>query len=318
MPLAERLPYGPPVRDAAMNAAAPSRPLFLRLPGGSFLHERQLWRHRRLLLQMVRADLRSRYVATSMGFFWSVIHPFLLLLVYIFVFSVVFAQRWEERGGFHFQGNYAVFLCCGLLPWTWLNESLIAASNSVVAQGTLIRKNVFPVVILPFQPILSGLFHFSIAFALFLVYRVATFGFPGVEIALVPLVVVLQAALLMGPALLLATLNVFWRDVSQILTSLLMLLFWLTPIIYLPDMFEPALTARFGASAYGALIWFYWLNPVYHLVALYQRLLFYESIPAWQPAIGVSAGYLLLLSAAAWFLARRLFGRALPRIVEMV
>ncbi|MBN1476399.1 ABC transporter permease [Candidatus Sumerlaeota bacterium] len=291
--------------------------LFLRLPGGAFSHEREIWRHRGLLLQMVRADLRSRYIATSMGFFWSVIHPFLLLLIYIFVFSFIFAQRWEERG-FAFTGNYAVFLCCGLLPWTWLNESLSGSCQSIVAHGHLIRKNVFPVVILPLQHILASLVHFSIAFGLFLIYRLAFHGFPGWRLALLPGVIALQLFAMLGPAYLLATLNVFWRDVGQILMSVLMLGFWLTPIIYVPDMFEPQLVSHWGEGAYQALLWVFWLNPVYHIVGLYQGLFFFDGTPVFQPAPWISVLYLLGLGLVTWFISRRVFGRARAFITEMV
>lgn len=298
-------------------AAPPPSALLFRLPGGRFLHERALWRHRGLLAQLVRADLRGRYVATSIGFFWSVIHPILLLLVYIFVFSFIFAARWEGLG-IAFHGNFAVYFCCGMLPWMWFSESLSGACSSIVAHGHLIRKNVFPTIVLPMQHILSGLVHFLIAFSLFLVYRLVFFPPPDAWALALPGVIALQFALLVGLAYPVALINVFWRDMGQVLQSALMIWLWLTPIFYLPVFFRDPLNALLGPRAYDALLWLFRVNPVFHLVGLYQRLLYFTAVPEWQPAPWVSVAYLLALSAGLWFLARRLFGRAEGRVVEMV
>jgi lipopolysaccharide transport system permease protein len=303
--------------SAASSPSSVGSALLLRIPGGSFLHEKTLWRHRGLLLQLVRADLRSRYVATSMGFFWSVIHPLLLLLVYIFVFSAILAQRWENLG-IAFRGNFAVYFCSGMLPWMWFSESLSGACASIVAHGHLIRKNVFPIVVLPMQHIISGLINFAIGFSIFLVFRLAAFGWPGAWFLALPAVIALQFAFLVGLSYLVALINVFWRDMAQVLQSALMIWLWLTPIFYLPVLFQGPLTNLAGPHAYGALLWIFRVNPMFHLVGLYQRLLYFTSTPEWQPAPWVSVAYLLTLSVALWFVARRLYGRAQSRVVETV
>jgi ABC-type polysaccharide/polyol phosphate export permease len=251
-----------------------------------------------------------------MGFFWTVIHPLLSILVYIFVFSLIFAARWESLG-ISFEGNFAVYFCCGMLPWLWFSDSLNGASHSIVSHGNLIRKNVFPTITLPMQPILTGLVQFIIAFAIFLVLRVIFFGLPAPEALALPGVIALQFAFTAGIAYVLATINVFWRDASQVLTSALMIWLWLTPIFYLPIFFADPLR-RHGEWAYAAVLWVFRINPAYHMVGLYQRLLFFSETPEWHPAPWISVVYLLVLSALLWFLARRLYGRAQARIVEVV
>lgn len=303
-----------------MSNSSPDQPrssLFLRLPGGGFEHERAIWRHRDLLRQLVKADLRGRYVATSMGFFWSVIHPLLSILVYIFVFSTIFAAKWESLG-ISFDGNFAIYFCSGMLPWLWFSEAMTNGTMSIVNHGTLIRKNVFPMIVLPMQPILSGLIHFLIAFAIFLAFRFAFFGWPGWWVLALPGVILLQVWLTMGLVYIMATLNVFWRDVNQIMMSMLMIWLWLTPIFYLPIFFEGKMTDWFGDSGVTVMHWMFWLNPLYHLVGLYQSILFYTATPDYHPTPWVSVVVLTVLCAVLWFIARRLFGRAQSRMVEMV
>ncbi len=300
----------------APPADAPTA-LMLRLPRGSFLHERTLWRHRGLLRQMVRADLRSRYVATSMGFFWSVVHPLLSILVYIFVFSFIFQAKWESLG-ISFEGNFAVYFCCGMLPWIWMSESLSNACQSITSHANLVRKNVFPIVVLPMQGVLTATVQFLIAFAIFLVFRFAMFGPPGWEALALPAVFVLQFALMTALAYLLATVHVFWRDMGQILTSGLMIWLWLTPIFYLPQFIIEPVARNWGERWASVIQWMFWINPMHHLAGLCQRLLFFTATPEGYPPPRLSVIYLAVLCLALWFVARRLFGRAQSRIAEMV
>ena len=120
---------------------------------------RQLIRHRRLIQTLVARELKARYRGSVLGFFWSFINPLLLLLVYTFVFSVVLPG---------FRGvdlePYALFLFCGLLPWTWFSSALLESSNSLIAGGNLIKKVLFPAEILPIVSVLSNMFHFFFAF----------------------------------------------------------------------------------------------------------------------------------------------------------
>ena len=129
---------------------------------------RQLPRYRGLIQSLVSRELKARYRGSVLGFFWSFVNPLLLLMVYTFVFAYVMppAQLAEIP-------NFALFLFCGLLPWTWFQASLVESSNILISGGNLIKKVMFPAEILPIVTVLANLVHFlfglPILFA-FLIY----------------------------------------------------------------------------------------------------------------------------------------------------
>ena len=220
---------------------------------------RRLVRYRGLIQTLVARELKARYRGSVLGFFWSFINPLLLLLVYTFVFSVVLPG---------FRGDlepYALFLFCGLLPWTWFSSALLEASNSLIANGNLIKKVLFPAEILPVVAVLSNMFHFFFALpilALFLLFYARPLQV--VELVWFPVVVVVQLVLTLGLAFVLSALTVHFRDLRDILGNLLTLWFFATPILYPMSMLPER----------GKV--FMDLNPFAHLSISYQEILFYE------------------------------------------
>ena len=115
---------------------------------------RQLPRYRGLIQSLVARELKARYRGSVLGFFWSFFNPLLLLLVYTFVFAYVMPPRRTTSD------NYALFLFCGILPWTWFSASLLESSNVLISGGNLIKKVMFPAEILPIVTVLANLVHF--------------------------------------------------------------------------------------------------------------------------------------------------------------
>src|SRR5271154_2157176 len=114
----------------------------------------QLPRYRGLIQSLVARDLKARYRGSVLGFFWSFINPLLLLLVYSFVFSTVIPNRTEGIQ------PYALFMFCGILPWTWFSASLTEAASALISGGNLIKKVLFPAEILPIVSILANMVNF--------------------------------------------------------------------------------------------------------------------------------------------------------------
>ncbi|MDP6540637.1 MAG: ABC transporter permease, partial [Planctomycetota bacterium] len=100
-----------------------------------------LFRNRRLLRELVVRDLKARYVGSSMGFFWSVVYPFINLIVYMFVFRYVLNVRWEDKAS---PQDVAVWMLAGIVVWTAFAETVGRATNSLVENANLIQKVVFP------------------------------------------------------------------------------------------------------------------------------------------------------------------------------
>jgi ABC-type polysaccharide/polyol phosphate export permease len=218
---------------------------------------RQLLRHRALVQSLVARELKARYRGSTLGLLWSFINPLLLLSIYTFVFTTVMPGA--RSAGIE---PFSLFLFCGLLPWTWFSSSLLESSNSLIAGGNLIRKVLFPAEVLPIVSVFAGLVHFCLGLpilaAFFVYYRVPV---PLTDLAWFPLIVLEQLLLTLGLALMVSALTVHFRDLRDLLTNLLTLAFFLTPIIY-PLSQAPAWARPFLN-----------LNPFTTLAVSYQEVL---------------------------------------------
>jgi ABC-type polysaccharide/polyol phosphate export permease len=220
----------------------------------------QLIRYRGLIQSLVARELKARYRGSVLGFFWSFINPLMLLLVYSFVFKVVLPASHPKE-----IEPYALFLFCGLLPWTWFSSSLVESANVLIAGGNLIKKVLFPAEVLPIVTVLANLVHFCFGLpvlAIFLLYFRVPLSLS--ELVWFPLVVLVQLTLTLGLAFGFAALTVHFRDIRDILSNLITLWFFSTPIIY-PMEVAPGMAKRMLN-----------LNPFTHLAVSYQEILFYR------------------------------------------
>lgn len=240
----------------------------------------QLPRYRGLIQSLVARELKARYRGSVLGFFWSFVNPLLLLLVYTFVFTVMLPSPAEDTK------PYAVFLFCGLLPWTWFSTALIESSNALIAGGNLVKKVLFPAEVLPITSVLANLVHFCLGLpilALFIIYY--RIPLSPTELAWFPVIILVQLVLTLGLALFVAALTVHFRDIKDILINVLTLWFFATPIIY--SMAD----APHGAKR------FLDLNPFTHLAISYQEVLFYQGPFGhwkWLVALGIGSVFVFL------------------------
>ena len=249
----------------------------------------RLFRYRGLVRILVGRELKARYRGSVLGFFWSFVNPLLLLLVYSFVFTTII-----HRGDLASLEPYAVFLFCGLLPWTWFSSSLNESAGILIVNGNLIKKVVFPVEILPVVAVVSNLCHFVLGLPIlfgFLVY----YGIPlrPAELIWFPAVVAVQLCLTLGLAMILAALTVHFRDVKDLLSNGLTLWFFASPILYEMSAVPP------GARAFMDL------NPFAHLAISYQEILFHEApFGHWRWLLAVAGGSVGLFAFGYWLFDR--------------
>ena len=219
---------------------------------------RRVFRYRALISSLVARELKARYRGSALGFVWSFVNPLLLLLIYTFVFTIVLPGVHPPE-----LEPFALFLFCGILPWTWFSSSLLESANVLIAGGNLIKKVLFPAEVLPIVTVLAGLVHFCLGLpilAAFLIYyRVPVWP---TDLLWFPLIVLIQLVLTTGLALLVSALTVHFRDVRDLLANLLTLWFFATPIIY-PITQAPERVRRLLN-----------LNPFTHLAIAYQEVLF--------------------------------------------
>ena len=219
----------------------------------------KLFRYRGLIQTLVVRDLKARYRGSVLGFFWSFFNPLMLLMIYTFVFTKVLVGVHPPE-----MEPYALFMFCGILPWTWFSASLLESANTLIAGGNLIKKVMFPAEVLPIVTVLANMVHFFLGLVilgLFLIYYQRPID--GVELLWFPVIVLVQLVLTVGLALFLSALTVHFRDLKDLLSNLVQFWFFATPIIY------PMLTIPEGMR------WWLNLNPMTHLMISYQEVLFF-------------------------------------------
>ena len=262
-----------------------------------FQNLRNLLKYRGLIQSLVVRDLKARYRGSVLGFFWSFVNPLLLLLIYTFVFTVVLPGAHPKE-----LEPYALFMFCGILPWTWFSSSLLEASNVLIAGGNLIKKVLFPAEVLPIVTVLANMAHFFLGLPIllgFLIYLRHPLNIT--DLIWFPIVVFTQLLLTVGLALIVSALTVHFRDIQNILSHVLHLWFFATPILYLYDETTPTLKAILR------------LNPMTHVIFSYQQMLF-------EGRFDHGRGLLLaaLFAVAAFALGAFLFDRLRDTLAEEV
>ena len=252
----------------------------------------ELWQFRDFIASAVSQNFRARYRQSILGMAWSIIQPVCLVIIYTVIFSKLMQTRLPSTTHATSEFAFSIYLCAGLLPWTFFAELVSRLSTVFNDHAQWLKKLRFPHASLIVIAIFNCSIHFLIIFSLFTIFLIATGQFPGLVFFNVILVLGLQVLFAVGCGLFLGVLNVFFRDVGQALSLLLQFWFWLTPIVYpitiLPDYAQRLIE----------------LNPLTPLMMAYQQILLYGQPPDWQtllPLFGIS----LLSMAFALFLLRK-------------
>ena len=194
----------------------------------TFRNLRALVRYRGLIQTLVVRDLKARYRGSVLGFFWSFFNPLLLLLIYSFVFTQVLVGAHDPD-----MEPYALFMFCGILPWTWFSSSVLESSNTLIAGGNLIKKVLFPAEVLPIVTVLANMVHFFLGLPVlvgFLIYYQRPVD--PLELLWFPVIVLVQLIFTIGLALFLSALTVHFRDLKDLLGNVVQLWFFATPVSY--------------------------------------------------------------------------------------
>ena len=247
---------------------------------------RKIYIQRGLIRSFVMRDLRARYIGSFIGFFWSVIHPIVLLVSYTFVFSVIFGLRPLPDTG---TSSFPLFLFCSILPWLFFQDTLQRSSTIVIENANLVTKTIFPSEILPLTVLLAGLVNHLIGFVILLGIILFTLGKVSFFILLVPVYFLLLMLFTLGISWFVSSLNVFVRDVSQVLSVVLTFWFWFTPIFYSVD--------RFPRSMLFLVRW----NPLAHIVNGYRDCLLRMRMPDLGVLAVLAAASLLVFAAGGLF-----------------
>lgn len=257
-----------------------------------------VWRHRWLWLGFVRREVTSRYLGSVGGMAWALLHPLALLAIYALVFQAVFKVRFAELDQFPF----VVFVATVLWPWMAFQEGLMRGTQAVVQHAALVKKVPFPHELLVYAAV-TATFVVQLAGYALVCALLALMGHAlhwaalGWVVCWLLLLYVLTLALALG----LATVQVFLRDVEQVLSQVLMVLFYATPILY-PLSLVPAWLQ-------DIMRW----NPLMQVLdSVRQALLFGLG------SSGLKMATMAVAVALVFWLARKLFRRMSPYFEDMV
>lgn len=239
---------------------------------------KEIYRYREMINTMIKKDLRGRYKGSFLGFLWTFLNPLLQLFVYALVFPHVL--RVEEQ-------NYTMFVFVAIIPWTFFSTAITAGTTSVLSQSGLIKKVYFPREILPFTTTTSSFINFLLSMIIVLLALIVSGIGISKYIILLPIVILVLYIFSLALSFIVSAITVYVRDLQYVVNIVLMLLIYLTPILYNMDMFPESLA------------WVLNLNPLTHIIMGYKDILYnapiYGTVPNLTPLIWVSIASVILL-----------------------
>lgn len=259
-----------------------------------------LYRQRALLAVLVERDLKARYRGTLLGYFWSLLNPLLLLVVYTVVFMFVIPAKVEVNTPF------PLFLFAGLLPWLFASGAMLDAAIVLADNGPLLKKVVCPPEVFPAVKLLSHLVHHLLALPVLLVGIVVAAAAGEMRLSwtmvLLPIALIPWVLATGGLVLAIAALAIHFRDLKDLLQNLLNLVFFLTPIIYTPELVPAGILRRIVLA-----------NPVTPLVTVYRDVVLLGHVPpisTW--------GWAFAVAVLAWWFGCFIFGQLRETLAEAV
>jgi lipopolysaccharide transport system permease protein len=258
----------------------------------------QLPQRSELIWSLAKRDLLTRYKGSVLGIFWAIVTPVVMIAIFTFIFAGIFGARFGSSDS---HWTYALYLFCGLIPWTMFQETIQQSSTTIVNHANLVKRVIFPLETLPVAQAFSALgnqLFASIALllaALVIQHRLAL-TFIWLPVLLIP-----QLLIAIGAGWLLASLGVFLRDIVQGVSLVLMAWMYLTPIIY-PESIVPSRLSRVIQ-----------LNPFTPLVRNYRRIFLENQHPDW-----VGLGYFTIVALIVFLFGYWWFARTRKNFADVI
>jgi lipopolysaccharide transport system permease protein len=223
--------------------------------------QRRNFKHfKELLIELVKREIKARYKQSILGYAWVVLVPLINLAVLTVVFSYFVRV---PTGGI----PYPLYLFTALIPWTFTSNAIAAATGSLSANSSLITKIYLPREVFPTAAVLAKLIDLLLSFIILLIF-IPLFGQSyHLSMLLIPIIFLFHLMLVLGISFILSAVNVFFRDVENILSVLLMVWLYLTPIIYPPEMIPANIRPFFS------------LNPLMPIINSYRNIILYGVNP---------------------------------------
>ena len=215
-----------------------------------------LYNYRELLKTSVKKEVRSKYKNSFLGVLWSFLNPLLQIVVYAIIFSLILKNKQE---------HYAIFLCCGLIPWTFFSASINKSAFTIIENGNIIKKVYFPREIIPISVVTAETINFLISTLIILVFVVC--GGMGISkyILFYPIILIAQYLVILSISLIISSICVYFRDLQHFIGIVLQLLFYAAPIVYsqntIPEEYQ----------------WILKFNPMTYIINAYRDIFYYQN-----------------------------------------
>lgn len=215
-----------------------------------------LYNYRELLKTSIKKEVRSKYKNSFLGVLWSFLNPLLQIIVYAIIFSLILKNKQE---------HYAIFLCCGLIPWTFFSASINKCAFTIIENGNIIKKVYFPREIIPISVVTAETINFLISTLIILGFVI--FGGVGISkyILFYPIILVAQYLVILSIALVISSICVYLRDLQHFIGIVLQLLFYAAPIVYSQD------------SIPKDYQWILKYNPMTYIINSYRNIFYYQN-----------------------------------------
>jgi lipopolysaccharide transport system permease protein len=231
---------------------------------------------RELTVNLTLRELRSKYKKSVLGWTWSLLNPLSTMIIFTVVFSA-FLKVKPSVGHPSGLDSFAMFLLCGLLPWNFMSGGMSVGADCLIGNSNLIKKVYFPREIIVFSNVAALFVSFCVEMGVLVVALVVVGNMVLLWLPLVIIIMLIEAAMVLGIGLLLSTFNVYFRDVKHLITILSNALFYSMPIVY------PLTVVPKTAHILGAAIPFrriYLLNPLVRMVTAFRAVLYDLRFPA--------------------------------------
>lgn len=242
----------------------------------------KLFENRSLIKRMVYKEMTDRYAGSVFGMLWTIIQPLFLIALYALVFTFIFKVRINTDDS---PIKYAFYAIAGLLPWIAFADAFSKSATAVSGKSPLIKQAIFPVEILPLSSVATSFIPLVVGLIIYIISSSILFPSQiGLTILILPIVLIIHFIFMSGIAYFLAIIGVYFRDLTEVISLLLTIGMFTTPILYLEQSIPKAFALPMK------------LNLVSHLIYIYRDAIFYGQIRhPWSFVIVTIVGILLFI-----------------------
>ncbi|MCY1195519.1 Teichoic acid translocation permease protein TagG [compost metagenome] len=212
-------------------------------------------KQRHLLVEMVKRDILDPHAGHVLGGVWAFLHPLFMMGVYMFLFGVVMKARVNQSHEMPL--DYSAYILSGMVPWLAIQLAMAKSTSSIVSNANLVKRTLFPIEILPARSVIAAMVPQAISLLVLIIYVLATHGSLFWTYLLLPVLLLMHLAAMLGIAFVLSAVSVIVRDMKEFVQVFSLVGIFLVPVVFLPDWVPTAFKPIIYANPFSYMIWCY-------------------------------------------------------------